>query len=568
MTVTTVTAPTGAAGPGNRSAAAETVGRSAAAQTVAPDVGPVTESTGSTSPPTIATTTTLPMKRVVEIVGHGFGHGRGLGQWGAFGYATDYGWTAKQILSHFYPGTGAGKVAPTSAIGVRLLAQEGKTLTVYQPKGRLFVGADGALLQLAGGTPPAAPVAVTTAAPVPTSGQSAATALPVPAGFTDANPSSSSVALAAAAEPAVPAEPVPNGPAAIRITLTAKGTFTLADSPDCDGPFVVRAARVTATAVVVSTAADRNPTPSNDPSELLSLCGRGGRAIYRGDLLAIDGAASGQPGQHTVNQVGLESYLRSVVPSEVPKGWGGVKGGMEALKAQAVAARSYAAAERRTGYSNTCDTTSCQVYKGRGEYRGSGFVSFEDARTDQAVADTAGEVRVEPKTGTPIRTEFSSSTGGHSAPGEIATPVLDEGDSTANNPYKSWTVVLDASRFEGKLGPLTAVETTKRDGFGPDGGRAQEVTFRFVNGTSTNTGAELASRFGLRSTLFSAQLKLVPLTTSESKQADPSDTSADDSASGEPTTSLPKTKVIKPSKDPAPRKGTTTIEVKRPTTNS
>ncbi|NED70013.1 stage II sporulation protein SpoIID, partial [Streptomyces sp. SID10244] len=45
----------------------------------------------------------------ITLIGHGLGHGRGMGQWGAFGYARK-GWSAQQILRHYYGGTTAGKV--------------------------------------------------------------------------------------------------------------------------------------------------------------------------------------------------------------------------------------------------------------------------------------------------------------------------------------------------------------------------------------------------------------------------------------------------------------------------
>ena len=38
----------------------------------------------------------------VTFVGHGWGHGRGMGQYGALGYAVNYGWSSAQILDHFY----------------------------------------------------------------------------------------------------------------------------------------------------------------------------------------------------------------------------------------------------------------------------------------------------------------------------------------------------------------------------------------------------------------------------------------------------------------------------------
>ena len=37
--------------------------------------------------------------------GHGYGHGRGMSQWGALGYAVDHGWSGTRILDHYYRGT-------------------------------------------------------------------------------------------------------------------------------------------------------------------------------------------------------------------------------------------------------------------------------------------------------------------------------------------------------------------------------------------------------------------------------------------------------------------------------
>ena len=59
--------------------------------------------------------------------GHGWGHGVGMSQYGAFGYAQ-HGWTFQQILAHYYPGTTPGAL-PGAAIRV-LLADRKKTLTI------------------------------------------------------------------------------------------------------------------------------------------------------------------------------------------------------------------------------------------------------------------------------------------------------------------------------------------------------------------------------------------------------------------------------------------------------
>ena len=75
----------------------------------------------------------------------------------------------------------------------------------------------------------------------------------------------------------------------------------------------------------------------------------------------------------------MENYLRSVVPAEMPGGWA-----TEALKAQAVAARSYAARYRANlggkQVYDICDTTACQAYYGTGT---------EFSATNAAVAATA-----------------------------------------------------------------------------------------------------------------------------------------------------------------------------------
>jgi stage II sporulation protein D len=103
-------------------------------------------------------------------------------------------------------------------------------------------------------------------------------------------------------------------------------------------------------------------------------------ATYRGRL-AVRATARGT--LHVINRVGLEDYLKGVVPAEMgPRLYDEV----EALKAQAVAARSYAAKHRgqfaSEGY-DLCATPRCQVYSG---------ASAESPLSTRAVEETAGEV--------------------------------------------------------------------------------------------------------------------------------------------------------------------------------
>ncbi len=85
---------------------------------------------------------TLPLP--VAISGRGWGHGRGLGQYGAQGYATDHAWTSAQILDHFYGGTAAGQIpadAPVNPAAVRvdLRSQQGQSLRVSLASGTILV---------------------------------------------------------------------------------------------------------------------------------------------------------------------------------------------------------------------------------------------------------------------------------------------------------------------------------------------------------------------------------------------------------------------------------------------
>ncbi|MDD9205417.1 SpoIID/LytB domain-containing protein, partial [Georgenia sp. 10Sc9-8] len=143
-----------------------------------------------------------------------------------------------------------------------------------------------------------------------------------------------------------------------------------------------------------------------------------------------------------VNDLPLESYLRGVVPSEMPASWH-----TEALQAQAVAARSYVL---RAG-TTTCDTTQCQVYTGRARVNPTtrGVTTLEQPRSDAAIAATAGEIRT--YQGGAAFTQFSSTNGGYSVAGSqpylIAQP--DPYTGTAQGDIRSrWTDRLEVSAVE------------------------------------------------------------------------------------------------------------------------
>src|SRR6476660_5904927 len=66
----------------------------------------------------------------ITFTGHGYGHGRGMSQWGSYGYAVDHGWGYQAILDHYYGGTTLAGDAGNPAVSVELLAQKGRETVI------------------------------------------------------------------------------------------------------------------------------------------------------------------------------------------------------------------------------------------------------------------------------------------------------------------------------------------------------------------------------------------------------------------------------------------------------
>ncbi len=211
-----------------------------------------------------------------------------------------------------------------------------------------------------------------------------------------------------------------------------------------------------------------------------------GKGAYR-DVIEYRPGLSG--GVTAVNRVELENYIRGVVPNESPASWP-----IEALKAQAVAARSYALG---TGTGNAVfdhyDTVASQVYGG---------YSSENVRTNRAVAQTSGEVLRHD--GEVIVAYFHSTSGGHTENNENVwggTPlayirgVRDPWDRYS--PYHRWKLRYKA-RSLGRamgVGRLRAVNVHERG----VSGRIVSATFRGSRGRNRVDGWDgLRGRLGLR----------------------------------------------------------------------
>jgi stage II sporulation protein D len=208
--------------------------------------------------------------------------------------------------------------------------------------------------------------------------------------------------------------------------------------------------------------------------------------LYRGAIEVLpDGG-----GLTAVNVLDLDTYVRGVVAGEMPSSWP-----LEALKAQAVAARTYALATRKTtGAFDQYPDTRSQVYRG---------VLGESVRSDAAVAQTAG--RILTYGGAPAVTYYFSTSGGHtenvefSFIGALSKPWLvgvpDPYDD--RSPYHRWQVRVSTAtltRALGARGTFRRLEITKR-GASPRVVRARVVG---SGGSTTITGPTIRSRLGLR----------------------------------------------------------------------
>jgi stage II sporulation protein D len=240
--------------------------------------------------------------------------------------------------------------------------------------------------------------------------------------------------------------------------------------------------------------------------------------LYRGSLHVITTGAKAD----VVNEVGLEDYLRGVVPAEMPSTWP-----LAALTAQAIAARSYAAYQLRPGVStfDVYDDTRSQVYLG---------VRTETPAIDAVVAATAGQVLF---SGTRIANAlFHSSDGGATENNEnvytsatgakVGTPVAALRGSPdrdpngvpydATSPYATWQTqtytpaqlsAIFAADARTNVGSLSALDLHDRG----VSGRLVSVTLVGSAGTKTVSGTVFIAAFNggrptgdpmMRSTLF------------------------------------------------------------------
>jgi SpoIID/LytB domain protein len=500
-----------------------------------------------------------------SITGKGWGHGIGLSQWGARGFAETAGYSYGQIIQHYFQGTKLAAASPKT-VTVNLDAARGNRASwVVRPgvAGRRLVvngvttpadtsysftasgssvevrdAATGALWRTFSGqtrvaqSGPAVEYTEETNPLIAYSGKWVSGSATVHSGggysYASAASSSSTVKFRGTSIAWIGPKAPSYGRAEVFIDGTSRGVvsqyaptvayqqaiWSISGLPEGEHtlkiqPTGTKDGASSGTAIVLDAFDIRGASASVRDSSLLQIVGASGpfdRAYvrYRG-VFRIQPEAGRV---RLVNEIDAESYLYGVVPREMPSSWH-----LEALKAQAVAARSYAYTETR---SELYCTVYSQVYHGHsiGADRAKPTM-HEAARSNSAVDSTWRQVA---KYGsTIVRAFFFASSGGHTANvedvwGGSSQPYLrgvpdpyEAGVSpTSGAPWAtSWgsPTTYSGTTLASKLGLSSAVVSAVANT--APSGHVRSVALTLANGAKTTLGGDaFRSKLGLRSTMF------------------------------------------------------------------
>jgi stage II sporulation protein D len=404
---------------------------------------------------------------VVVVDGHGWGHGVGMAQDGAYWMAVD-GASRDEILEHFYPGTGRGSNTGTDGTASLTFPQGGEVRSPrsgaqrrgfpvrIDPGGSVTVthGPAGYRVVPSGGTVHAAQVGEPDPVPLPTASSTTSTS------------TTSTTTL------------LPSVTAPSTTTTTAPGETTSTTTPPQAPPPTTASPGVT------------SPEPVwAGPVSAGGTIGVPARSfVYRGELEVT--AATGP--LRVINDIDVEQYL-----------WGlgevGASFPPAALEAQIIAARTYAL-RAMAANGEICDTQRCQVYKGAsGEFRG---------QLD-AVSRTLGMTLG-------YGGRFASAVFSANAAGFSATPEEGFGTPNASHPYlvaapyetrspDVWQVRICLAELARRLhypGTATSVRVASTGA----SGRPIEIEIDGDAGKVRTRALDVDSAMGLRSTFWKLRL--------------------------------------------------------------
>ena len=393
--------------------------------------------TAPVTPTQAADATVKPLNGYVVVTGAGWGHGKGMSQYGAYG-AADAGLSHEKILAFYYPKTTLSTLKSGNTIRVWVSADTDKMLNV-----------------------------------MPSSGQRVRDS----AGHTYT---------------------LPTGSKYRQWRIKRSGSKRVLQYLNSSSKWVTRTTKLTSSRVWTFDNPSRGIVTVRLPGSV--------SRDYR-DKVALRFYGSGA---RTVNTVSMEHYVRGVVPREMPTSWHS-----EAVQAQAVAARSYAAryqSSPQTSIYDLCDTTYCQVYGGQ---------DAETSGGNSAVAATPNQVL---RYGSAVAlTMFSSSNGGQTADGGLPYLVAKADPYDGRMRNQAWSAFLSSTRLQQaypSIGTFSGLRVSARDGDGPWGGRADTVVISGSKGSVTVSGGSFKSRFGLKERLFGVFAGLKPGTANSDRWQD------------------------------------------------
>jgi len=214
---------------------------------------------------------------------------------------------------------------------------------------------------------------------------------------------------------------------------------------------------------------------------------------YRGGIIPY---LNSSDQMNIINYVSSDDYVRGVLHAEI-----GQSSDPEAIKAQAVATRSFAYANKNTHKAQgfgVCNTTHCQVYKG---------ISGEYPSTEAAAAATSGEMIY--YNGKPVAVYYCANSGGHTQNSEdvwVSKLGYLRGVKDEYSPEYNWKVELTKAQLDNAvagrgIGEVTAVSIDSYN----SAGAAASVTVHGTEGKYTVKKDNIRSVFSgtsLKSTMF------------------------------------------------------------------
>jgi stage II sporulation protein D len=208
--------------------------------------------------------------------------------------------------------------------------------------------------------------------------------------------------------------------------------------------------------------------------------------VYRGSLQV----SWQRGGWQLVNLVDSEDYLKGVVPIEMSNDWAG--GGFEALKAQAVAARTYLVKHSEDGKKMITDSPDIdQAYGGKSV----------EGEASKAVEATKGKILVDTDSGQPINALYSSHNGGYAEDAKNVWGSSDIHNVSHDDPFSDgiggaenrWTFMVSAPVLGATfgIGPVKSIKLEKYSS-----GRVKRVWMKDWFGSSlTVTGRSFVKAF-------------------------------------------------------------------------